>query len=45
MLFGNLVDGKIGRPGHPDPVSRFVVTQPFKGVAVHDGLDIATSAA
>ena len=31
MLFGNPVEGRIGRPGHPDPVSRFVVTQPFKG--------------
>jgi murein DD-endopeptidase MepM/ murein hydrolase activator NlpD len=40
MLFGNPVKGRIGRPGHPDPVSRFVVTQPFKGVLVHDGLDI-----
>jgi murein DD-endopeptidase MepM/ murein hydrolase activator NlpD len=40
MLFGNPVRGRIGRPGHPDPVSRFVVTQPFKGASVHDGLDI-----
>jgi Peptidase family M23 len=40
MLFGNPVKGRIGRPGHPDPVSSFVVTQPFKGTAIHDGLDI-----
>ena len=40
MLFGNPVQGRIGRPGHPDPVSRFVVTQPFRGALVHDGLDI-----
>ena len=40
MLFGNPVRGRIGRPGHPDPTSRFVVTQPFKGESVHDGLDI-----
>ena len=40
MLFGNPVKGRIGRPGHPDPASRFVVTQPFKGELVHDGLDI-----
>jgi murein DD-endopeptidase MepM/ murein hydrolase activator NlpD len=40
MLFGNPVQGRIGRPGHPDPVSGFVVTQPFKGAMVHDGLDI-----
>lgn len=40
MLFGNPVQGRIGRPGHPDPVSGFVVTQPFKGESVHDGLDI-----
>ena len=39
MLFGNPVEGRIGRPGHPDPVSRFVVTQPFKEGG-HDGLDI-----
>jgi murein DD-endopeptidase MepM/ murein hydrolase activator NlpD len=40
MHFGNPVQGRIGRPGHPDPVSRFVVTKPFKGASVHDGLDI-----
>jgi murein DD-endopeptidase MepM/ murein hydrolase activator NlpD len=40
MLFGNPVNGRIGRPGHPDPASRFVVTQPFRGALVHDGLDI-----
>jgi hypothetical protein len=45
MFFGNPVRGRIGRPGHPDPVSRFVVTQPFKGASFpigkrHDGLDV-----
>jgi murein DD-endopeptidase MepM/ murein hydrolase activator NlpD len=45
MLFGNPVIGRIGRPHHPDPVSGFVVTQPFKGDDFpvgqrHDGLDI-----
>jgi murein DD-endopeptidase MepM/ murein hydrolase activator NlpD len=39
MLFGNPVEGRIGRLGHPDPLSRFVVTQWFKD-GVHDGLDI-----
>lgn len=40
MLFGNPVQGRIGRPGHADPVSSFVVTKPFMGEFVHDGLDI-----
>jgi len=45
MLFGNPVRGTIGRPGHPDPVSRFVVTRPFRNLSFpqfgpHDGLDI-----
>lgn len=45
MLFGNPVQGRIGRLGHPDPVSRFVVTRPFNDGSFpqfgpHDGLDI-----
>ena len=40
MLFGNPVKGRIGRSGHPDPGSKFVVTQPFKGATIHDGIDI-----
>jgi murein DD-endopeptidase MepM/ murein hydrolase activator NlpD len=45
MLFGNPVKGRIGRLGHPDPVSRFVVTRAFNDGSFpqfgpHDGLDI-----
>lgn len=45
MKFGNPIPGRIGPFGHPDPVTRFVVTQPFKPgppgrPPVHDGLDI-----
>ena len=46
MRFGNPVKGRIGPLGLRDPVSGFMVTQPFKpattpgGNPVHDGLDI-----
>lgn len=45
MLFGNPVRGRIGRPHHPDPESRFVVTRPFNDLTFpmfgpHDGLDV-----
>ena len=45
MLFGNPVKGRIGRPGHPDPISRFVVTRAFNDGSFpqfgpHDGLDV-----
>lgn len=45
MLFGNPVRGRIGRPGHPDPESGFVVTRPFNDLTFpefgpHDGLDV-----
>ena len=46
MRFGNPVNGTIGPLGRRDPVSGFMVTQPFKpattagGDPVHDGLDI-----
>jgi murein DD-endopeptidase MepM/ murein hydrolase activator NlpD len=48
MRFGNPVKGRIGPNGHRDPVSRFMVTQPFKPGPVperpeHDGLDIDKS--
>jgi murein DD-endopeptidase MepM/ murein hydrolase activator NlpD len=49
MLFGNPVRGRIGRLGHPDPVSRFVVTRAFNDGSFpqfgpHDGLDIDNGA-
>lgn len=45
MFFGNPVKGRIGRVGHPDPASRFVVTRAFNDGSFpqfgpHDGLDI-----
>jgi murein DD-endopeptidase MepM/ murein hydrolase activator NlpD len=45
MLFGNPVKGRIGRLGHPDPISRFVVTRAFNDGSFprfgpHDGLDV-----
>jgi murein DD-endopeptidase MepM/ murein hydrolase activator NlpD len=45
MRFGNPVKGRIGRLGHPDPVSKFVVTRVFADLSMpqhgsHDGLDI-----
>lgn len=45
MLFGNPVKGRIGSVGHPDQVSRFVVTRIFNDGSFpqfgpHDGLDI-----
>ena len=45
MIFANPVRGRIGRPGHPDPRSRFVVTRAFNDgmfpqFGPHDGLDI-----
>lgn len=45
MRFGNPVKGRIGPLGNRDPVSRFMVTQPFKpgpdpANPEHDGLDI-----
>ena len=44
--FGNPVRGKIGRLGHPDPASGFVITRVFGDTSmpqhgVHDGLDLA----
>ena len=43
--FGNPVKGRIGPPGQPDPISRFVVTRAFGDGSLpqygtHDGLDI-----
>lgn len=45
MRFGNPVKGRIGRLGHPDPVSRFVVTRVYRDLSrpdlgPHDGLDV-----
>jgi hypothetical protein len=45
MRFGNPVKGRIGRLGHPDPVSKFVVTRVFRDLSMpehgaHDGLDV-----